>query len=416
VSPEPLAAPPDALSDPEEVLAIILDPDRRQDLYPYYHRLRALAPVHRTEQFAHRRAVVLTRHADVQAALRNPRMQSDSRNVEIFDAGEAGRRFFEMMQRQLLFLSPPEHDRVRALIYRPFTPRAIEARRPRIRQIVDQLLERAAVGRTMDLVADFAYPLPVVVICEMLGVSPEDLPRFYGWAYDFARRGDVSDLTPERIARGEQATRGFTDYFLGLIADRRHHPRDDLMSALVHARDAQGPLSDADLVASCVILLQAGHETTADLIGMGTAALLREPGLWQRLDREPALLPSAVEELLRYDSSVQISQRVSDQEQWVGGVRVAPGEVCVMLAGAANRDPAQFADPDRLDLERSPNPHVSFGFGRHRCLGASLARAEIQVALGALVRRFPRLELATDKPEFRRSLFLRGLARLPVQW
>jgi cytochrome P450 len=405
--------PAASLADPAEVFDIILDPERRGELYPYYHRLRELAPVHPTTALNNEQAFVLTRYQDIDSVLRNPHMFSDQRGAEIFNTGRSGEKFYRMMRRLLLYLDPPEHDRIRALLARAFTPRAVELRRPRVQQVVDDLLDQVEGKNSFDLVADFAYPLPIVVICEMLGVPAEDLPRFYGWAHGFARRGDISDVTPERIRVGEEATEGFRGYFLELIDECRKRPRDDLMTALVQLEDEQGPISDEDLVASCVILLQAGHETTADLIGLGTLALLRNPDQLALLKRDPELIDDAVEELLRYDTSVQISQRVGTEDLELAGVKIPAGQVCVMITGAANRDPAVFADPDRLDLTRRPRQHLSFGLGRHVCLGSSLARAEIHAAVSTLLRRHPELALAGE-PEFRPSLFLRGLKSLPL--
>jgi cytochrome P450 len=403
-----------SLRDPKDVFATILDPSRRGKLYPYYHRLRELEPVHATDQLGPNRSWVLTSYRDINAVYRNRAMGSDQRNVALFDTGDTGKLFYDMMKRLLLYLDLPTHNRVRGLVSQAFTPRSVDERRPRMQAVVDELLDRAADEGRMDLVADFAYLLPVTVICEMMGIPPEDLSQFYGWAHDFARRGDVSDITAERVAAGEEATRGFTDYFLGFIRERRLRPQPDLISALVEVHDEAGGLSDDEIVASCVILLQAGHETTADLIGMGTLHLLEHPDELRLLREDPSLIGSAVEELLRYDSSVQIAQRVGPEDIVLGGVTVPAGEVCVLLNGAANRDPGAFPDPDRLDVSRAGQAHVSFGLGNHHCLGASLARAEITIALGTLIDRFPKLALATDCAEFRPSLFLRGLAALPV--
>ena len=410
------AVAPESLDDPTEVFEIILDPDRRGALYPYYHRLRELAPAHPTTALNNERAVVLTSHRLIETVLRNPLMVSDRRHVEIFDVGPAGQQFYEMMQRLLLYRDPPDHDRIRNLLSRAFTPRAVEERRGRVKQLVDGLLDRAEDAGRLDLVADFAYPLPVIVICEMLGVPPEDLDHFYGWAHAFARRGDVSDVSEQRIQEGEAATEGFRDYFLELIRQRRERPRDDLMTALVQLEDDRGPLEDEDLVASCIILLQAGHETTADLIGLGTLGLLQHRDQLELLQREPARIEDAVEELIRWDSSVQISQRVGPDDLDLDGVRVPAGQVCVIINGAANRDPAVYDEPDRLDIARRAGGHFSFGLGRYVCLGKTLARLEIQTAISALVQRFPKLERDGSAPEFRPSLFLRGLARLPLRW
>ncbi|HZO08392.1 MAG TPA: cytochrome P450 [Myxococcota bacterium] len=406
------------LRDPQAILAAILDPKRRGSLYPYLHRLREVEPVLRTEQATGRPAWVLTRHADVREALKHPDVRSDERGVEVFDVGPEGRCFVEMQRNTLLFLPPGKHDRVRGLISRAFTPRAVSEREGRIRAVLEGLIDRVEPQGRMDLVHDFAFQLPVVVICEMLGVPTGDLPRFYAWAHDSSRRGEIGEVDAEIVRRGEEATRGYTDYFLELIEAHRREPRADLMTALIEARDEDGGhLSDEDLVGSCYILLQAGHGTTQDLLGMGTLALLRHPEQLELLRRAPAAIPTAVEEFLRYDTSVQISQRVADVPLELGGAKIPAGEVCVLLNGAANRDPAAFPAPDRLDVRRTPNLHVSFGLGRHTCLGASLARLELRSAFGTLLRRLPGLRLdESAPPSWRDSLFLRGLETLPVRF
>lgn len=407
-----------ALEDPEAVLGAILDPKRRGTLYPYLHRLRELAPILHTDQVTGQPAWVLTRYADIRETLKHPDVRSDERGAEIFDVGPQGRCFVEMQRNTLLFLPPRKHDRVRALISKAFTPRSVEKRQDRIQAVLDELIDRVEPAGRMDLVHDFAFVLPVVVICEMLGVPTEDLPQFYDWAHDSSRRGEIGQVTDEVIRRGEEATRGYTEYFGQLIEDHRRTPRFDLMTALIEAEDEDGQrLSEEELIGSCYILLQAGHGTTQDLIGMGTLALLRHPEQLDRLRRHPEEIPAAIEELLRYDTSVQISQRMADVPVEVGGVTIPAGEVCVLFNGGANRDPAVFADPDRLDIGRQPNPHVSFGLGRHTCLGASLARMELRGAFGALLRRLPDLRLDEDAPPaYRDSLFLRGLDTLPVRF
>jgi cytochrome P450 len=402
--------------DPAALFAGILDAGRRgDDPYPWYARLRALEPIHPTDAFTSRRSWVLTRHADVAAVLGNPRLRQDSRAGQIFDVGPAGTRFVDMMALTIIYQNPVDHDRIRGMVSRSFTPRAIGLRRPEIARVVDALLAEPARRRSMDMVKDFAYPLPIHVICQMLGVPHSDLPRFMTWAHDFARRGDVSALDAEVIRRGEEATLGFEDYFTRLGRLRRANPGDDLLSAIACAEAGGRRLTDAEVVATCVILLQAGHETTADLTSMGTLALLRHRDQLELLRREPGLVRPAVEELIRYDTSVQISQRVAHEDMKLAGAAIREGEVFVALNGAANRDPARYPDPDRLDLRRADNDHLGFGMGRHVCLGASLARAELQAALGAVSQRFAALELAGE-PRWRPSLFLRGLASLPLRW
>ncbi len=404
------------LRDPERVLAAILDPKRRGSLYPYLHRLRALAPMLRTHQISGKPTWVLTRYADIREVLKHPEVRSDARGVDVFDVGPKGRHFVEMQRNTLLFLPPAKHDRVRGLISRVFTPRSVEQRDGRIREVIEELLDRVESQGRMDVVHDLAFLLPLIVICEMLGVPTEDLPRFYDWAHQSTRRGEIGQIDDETIREGEEATLAYVAYFEELIADHRRRPRADLMTALIDARDEDGGSLDLqELVGSCYILLQAGHGTTQDLLGTGLLALLRNPAQLELLRRNPAAIPTAVEELLRYDTSVQIGQRVADVPLAIGGRAIPAGEVCVIFNGAANRDPAEFRDPDRLDVTRTPNHHLSFGLGRHTCLGQSQARQELRDALDILLRRFPRLRLDEDAPAvYRDSLFLRGLATLPV--
>ena len=406
---------PREIRDPAELLRAILDPARRGALYPWYHRLRELAPVHRSDEFLTRRAWVLTRFEDVRAALRHPRMRSDDRSLQLFDVGPEGAGFQAVMRKMLLYLDPPDHDRIRALVSRHFTPRVIEKRRAEVQREVDRLLEGAEERGGLDLVKDFAYPLPIAVICRMMGIPSADVELFFQWAHDFARRGDVAAVDSGVIRRGEEAAQGFRDYFVALGRERLRSPGDDLVSLLVLARDERGRLTDDELVSTCVILLQAGHETTADLISLGMRGLLLHPDQQALLRAEPGRIPDAVEELLRWDTSVQISQRIGTEAIEVGGARIPPGDVCVLLNGAANRDPARYPDPDRIDIERPCRDHVAFGLGRYRCLGAALARVEIQTAIATLVRRFPGIALAGE-PVFRGSLYLRGLASLPLRW
>ena len=400
--------------DPAELLRAILDPDRRGALYPWLHRLREIAPVHRTEGLLVPHGYVLTRYDDIRAVLRHPRAFSDERNADIFDIGESGAVFTAMMRKQILYLSPPDHDRIRALVARHFTPRSVERWRAAAEAEVERLLDQAVERGKLDLVKDLAYPLPIAVICEMMGIPRSDVPSFFQWAHDFARRGDVAALNPDVIRRGEEATLGFRDYFLRLAGERRRQPKDDLLTLIATAEDARGRLTDDELAATCVILLQAGHETTADLISLGIRGLLLAPQELARLRGNPGLVVGAVEELLRWDTSVQISQRRSHEKIVLGDVEISAGETFVLLNGAANRDPAHYPDPDRIDIARDPKDHLAFGLGRHRCLGAALARVEIQAAIVAILRRFPELDF-DGEPVFRGSFFLRGLASLPLR-
>ncbi|MBI4561578.1 MAG: cytochrome P450, partial [Candidatus Rokubacteria bacterium] len=297
------------------------------------------------------------------------------------------------------------------------TPRVVEGMRPHIREIVDGLLDKVQDAGTMDVIADLAYPLPITVICEMLGVPGSDRNRLRGWSLDIARSLDAIGLPadPEVVARGVVARRALAEYFRdGLIAERRKRPQADLLSALIAAEEQGDKLSEGELLATCNLLLVAGHETTVNLIGNGLLALLRHPDQLNALREAPSLIESAVEELLRYDGPVQRTARIPNTDVEIDGRKIAKGEMVVALIGAANRDPAHFPDPDRLHITRGASDHVAFGWGIHFCLGAPLARAEAQIAIGTLLRRVPGLTLATTAPEWRETSVLRGLKALPV--
>jgi cytochrome P450 len=411
------ALPPDpaSLTDAQSAFEVILDPQRRGELYPYLHRLRELEPRHCTSALHGRSAWVLTGFADALEVLSNRSLISDARNAEIFDTGPGGRAFYDMVRRLLLYVGPEDHARIRGVISRHFTPRAVSRYRGLMQKVVDKLLDRAAQLGRVDLVGDLAYSLPTAVICEILGVPAEDLPVFHGWLYDFARRGDVSGITPEVERKGEEATASFSDYFARLIEARRRKPEDDLMTTLVQSADEAGQLRDDELVALCILMIQAGHETTADMIALGTLALLRQPEELARVRANPALLRPAIEELLRFDGSNQLVQRVGEEDFHLGGTLIRAGEVCSILTGAAARDPARYDDPDRVNVRREDVQHFAFGHGSHTCLGAALARDELATMLGSLITRFPDMELATEQVEYRDSLVLRGLVRLDLQ-
>jgi pimeloyl-[acyl-carrier protein] synthase len=266
------------------------------------------------------------------------------------------------------------------------------------------------------VIEEFAYPIPVAVICEMLGVPIEDHERFKGWSVDIARGLDLIWLGPDSdVGRRSVAARhALAEYFRGLIAQRRAAPRSDLLSGLIAAEEAGDKLNEMELLATCILLLIAGHETTVNLIGNGMLALLRHRDQLERLQRDPGLITTAVEELLRFDGPVQRTARIPSEDVTLGGHTIAKGEMVMPFIGAADRDPAQFPDPDRLDIGRSDNRHIAFGWGIHFCLGAPLARIEGQIAINTLLRRLPKVSLATDVPEYRPSLTLRGLKALPV--
>jgi len=392
-------------------------PEMRADPYPIYHRMRSRDPVHQSFPGVW----ILTRYADCLAVLRDPsRFSSDSRNSELYQAFRAARgRDPTIMEnsagRTMLFIDPPDHTRLRDLVNKAFTARRIDALRPRIREIVKGLLDDIDVsGRdTLDLIDEVAYPLPVTVICEMLGVPPQDWDQFHRWSSALVVTLDPI-LSDEVLGPANEAALAFADYFEGLLAHRRGHPRDDLLTAMIAAEDRGERLTEQELLAMCILLLIAGHETTVNLIGNGMLALLRHRDQLERLVGSPSLIRGAIEEFLRFDSPVQFLGRTLMEDVEIGGRKIRKGEQVVPVIGAANRDPAQFADPDTLDIGRPDNRHLSFGGGIHFCLGAPLARAEGQITIAELVARFPKLELATDDFERRQTVTLRGLRSLPV--
>jgi len=386
-----------------------MDPEFIADPYPLYHRLRTEDPVHHSPLGFW----VLTRYEDVVAALRDPRLAKEA--IASFVAARFGAPV-PAMGLSMLDRDPPDHTRLRGLVSKAFTPRVVEGLRPRIQQIVDGLLDGVATRGSMDVIEEFAYPIPVAVICEMLGVPIEDHERFKGWSLDIARGLDLIWLGPDSdVGRRSVASRhALAEYFRGLIAQRRAAPRSDLLSGLIAAEEAGDTLNEMELLATCILLLIAGHETTVNLIGNGMLALLRHRDQLERLQRDPALITTAVEELLRFDGPVQRTARIPSEDVTLGGHTIAKGEMVMPFIGAADRDPAQFPNPDRLDIGRSDNRHIAFGWGIHFCLGAPLARIEGQIAINTLLRRLPKVSLASDVPEYRPSLTLRGLKALPV--
>ena len=376
----------------------------RENPYPLYQYLLANGPVQWNDVLG---AWTLARYADVAASLTDPRFSADRTRQSVSESSD-----YEFAK-SMLVSDPPDHTRLRALVSKAFTPRMVEQLRPRIIAIVGELLERMARREgAVDLITDLAYPLPVVVIAELLGVPAEDRVKFQQWSAVVA--ASLDPLVSSELANQVPIARdGLHRYLRGIIAERRRAPRSDLISALVAVEERGDVLSEPELVVMCTLLLIAGHETTVNLIGNGMLALLRHADQLEKLRVEQGLIGVAIEELLRFDSPVQMTGRIALEPVDIDGHTVQPGEWILPLLGAANHDPAQFADPDNLDLARNPNPHVAFGRGIHFCLGAPLARLEGQIAIGALVRRFPNLQLAGE-PVRRNQITLRGLQSLPV--
>jgi cytochrome P450 len=380
-------------------------PEVRADPWPFYARLREADPVHRRPDGDW----ILTRYADCQGVLADPRCSSnpahESRPSEGSPARQAGSNL-------LLFLDPPDHTRLRRLVSKAFTPRRVEELRPRIAELVDALLDEVDGEPTFNLLEALAFPLPVIVICELMGVPAEDRDSLKEWSTAASRLLDP-DVEGETLELGLLAGMGLAGYFDALFEERRRQPQDDLVSGLVAAEEEGDRLSADELRAITVLLFIAGHETTMNLIGNGTYALLQHPDQLALVRDDLEMARSAIEELLRYDGPVHVTARVPTEDIDVGGTPIAAGERMVVALGAANRDPAQYPDPDRLDVTREDNRHLTFSHGIHFCLGASLARVEGQVAIPRLLQRFPDLALAAE-PSYREHLVLRGLTELQV--
>jgi hypothetical protein len=389
--------------------AVIADP------YPHYHRLRAKDPVHRSPLGFY----VLSRHGDVAQALRDKRLGKDfvGRMTRRFGPEVMQEPVYRSMSHWMLQQDPPDHTRLRGLVVKAFTARRVEDMRPRIQEIVDATLDRVAPKGRMDLIADFAFRLPVTVICEMLGIPKEEHEVFHNGARTGGRLLDPVPLSRAEIDEANAGNLMQAEYFRTLFELRRRQPGDDLTSQLVQAEEEGSKLSNDELTANIILLFGAGHETTVNLIGNGLLALLRNPEQLALLRAEPARMANAIEEFLRYDSSVQLTGRTALEDVEIGGVAVAKGESVLCLLGAANRDPAAYPDPDRLDVTRPNIRPLSFGGGIHFCLGAQLARIEAEVAIATLLRRFPGLRLDDpEHPQWRPTFVLRGLQRLPASW
>ena len=389
-------------------------PEVRANPYPLYHQLREEEPVHWSELLE---AWVLTRYDDVSALLKDSRFSADRRKANNRFAQEAVKRMQEggplADATTMLGADPPEHTRLRGLVSKAFTPRVVEAMRPHIQEIVDSLLDDVQESGRMDIIGDLAYPLPVIVIAEMLGVPPADRDDFKRWSDDIvATLGPL--VAPEVLEQARISIQEMADYFSAVIAERRREPKEDLLSGLIAAEERGEVLSGEELLATCILLLAAGNETTTNLIGNGMLALLRHPEQLEKLRDQPSLTDSAVEEFLRYDGPVQSTARVATEQLEIRGKTIEQAQLVIALLGAANRDPEQFPNPDELDIAREPNQHIAFGQGIHFCIGAPLARMEGQIAFETLLRRMPNPRLETEEQEWGGNFILRGLKRLPI--
>jgi cytochrome P450 len=391
------------------------------DPYTYFGRLRDLDPMHWNPLW---QGWIVTRHQDVVAVLLDHARFSSDRMAYLDAHASAEKRhsleaYFAMLSRWLVFLDPPDHTRLRRLMQRAsFTPRQLMAWRPRIQALVDDLLAQMEPGKPVDFVHAFAFPLPVLVMSELLGFPAEDREQVRLWTTEVARpfflalRMDAR----EKWTRAERAAKEFAAYARDLLRDRKQHPRDDLLTALGQAENQGHFFNEDEVVATAVLLMIAGHETTSNLLANGMLAFLRHPEQIDLLRRDASLITPAVEECLRYDPPVTAAVRWAREDIALEGKQITAGEKLLLVLAAANRDPAQFPDPDRFDISRgvTPQQHVAFAVGMHYCLGAPLARQEGAVAFSTLFQRFRTVQLATDTLVYKPMVIVRALESLPV--
>ncbi len=394
----------------------LASPAFKADPYPFFARLREQEPVCRVALPGGQAAWLITRYEDVAAALKEERLAKDRSKALTPD--QAARQpwvpaMFRPLTRNMLDLDPPDHTRLRGLVQKAFTPRLVERMRERAQSLTEELLDSALRQRRADLIRDYALPVPTTIIAEMLGVPVEDRHRFHRWSQVIV----ASDPSGPGMLKAIPSVLFFLRYIRRLVRARRADPRDDLLSALARAEEAGDQLDEDELLAMIFLLLVAGHETTVNLIGNGSLALMENPGQMEKLRAEPSGIKIAVEELLRYESPLATAtERFAREDIAVAGVTIPRGGLVYAVLASANRDPRQFPDPDTLDLAREPNKHLAFGLGIHYCLGAPLARLEGEIAISTLLRRAPglRLSVAPKALRWRRGLVLRGLEALPV--
>jgi cytochrome P450 len=396
------------------LLQVLATPEGQADPYPWYAQMRAEARASRTAFGPY----VVNGYQECLGVLRDPRlgrgMGIEDTSTGIFsDAGTRRGEFMDGAQHNMLMADPPDHTRLRRLVSRSFTPRQVDRLHPAIQQLVDDLLDTMAARGDVDFMAEFALPLPMDVIGELVGVPPSDRAGLQPFVRA-AAKGIEPVLSEEEVDASIDAIVHLAEYFVGLLDERRRQPRDDLLSALVQARESDDRLTDDEITSTAILLFSAGFETTTNLLGNGLLALLRHPAQLDDWRRHPDIAPTAVEELLRFDSPVQFNLRTALEPADLLGEPLERGDRIVVLQGAGNRDPARFDRPDELDLRRADNTPLSFGWGIHHCIGAPLARMEGEIAFNALLARFPTMELRSDEVHWRPSFTLRGLLDLPL--
>ncbi|OYD71121.1 cytochrome P450 [Rhodococcus sp. OK302] len=394
----------------------ILSPARLADPYPYFAEMRENCPVHWNEQY---RAWFVYRYDDVVAAFRDSAFSSD-RVRPVFnerlsaEKREARKATYDVLQHWMVFLDQPDHTRIRKLVMPAFTPKTVASMRPRVEKVVAEAVDAITGRDSLDLVHDLAYPIPAVVIAELMGVPAEDRELFKEWSDEIVVLIFGAKSTADRHERAQLALTELSDYLRSHIARLREQPGDNLISRILESREQEPPLTDDEVVSTCALLIFGGHETTTNMIANGMRAFLQNPDQWELLKNDPELAKSAVEEVLRFDGAAKMSMRRLVQDVELRGNHMKAGDTVYLVQASANRDPAVFENPDSFDITRTPNRHLAFGFGLHHCLGNFLARLEGQLAFEALAVRCPDLAIADSAPEWHPTLISRGMTSFPV--
>ena len=388
------------------------EPSFQDNPYPIYHKLRSVEPIHQSFN----NMWVVTRYADAKTILRDSRFCVNKMPNHVKYKSDYLGNFNTLAQaisKWLIFLDPPEHTRLRGLISKAFSAATVKSLYSQIQQITEQLISKIRHQGYMDIIADFACPLPCNVICTILGVPVEDWYKLYYWSDKLSEILDPLKSLEDYEQMNKVALE-FIDYFKGLIAQRKINLQQDFLSALIAVKEQNNKLTEEEIISICMLLFLTGEETTVNLISNGMLALLRHPGQMQQIKTQPMLIQGAIEEILRYDSPIQITTRVANQDVLLDSVTIQSGDKVLVVLGAANRDPAQFPEPDRFDITRVNNNHLAFADGIHSCLGAALTRLEAEIAINALVQKLPDIQLLQEQVEWRKKVPFRSLKSLPV--
>jgi pimeloyl-[acyl-carrier protein] synthase len=377
--------------------------------YPFYDKLRSFHPIYRGFSLKYPGWYV-TGYEEAVSILKDSRFKN---RIPLPETSKKYEQLKNIQNDMMLFKNQPDHKRLRLLVSKVFTPRMVEDYRPYIKETVNELLDQVQENKRMDVVSDFAFPLASLVIAKIIGVPAEERYQFREWAVSLIQTIDFT-RSRKTLANGNDTTIKLVDYFKELIKKRKHNPQDDLISMLNKEEQQGDKLTDEELLATCILLVIAGHETTVNLISNSILSLLNHQEQLIELKKNPSLIDNAVEEFLRYESPTQMTARIASEDIEMNRTPIKKGEHVYILLGAANRDPKKFIDANILDITRSPNPHLAFGYGNHFCLGSSLARIEAQIAIHTLLQRMPNLQLATSNPQWRKLIGFRSLTELPI--